>query len=78
MSEFSQHKMNVSEVVLPANTVRQVWFKVEGRETQIRMTVDRSAQAQVKQAIATLSYLDNNGAKPGYIDVRVDQRSFYK
>ena len=42
------------------------------------MTVDRSAQAQVKQAIATLGYLDNNGAKPGYIDVRVDQRSFYK
>lgn len=78
VSEFSQHKMSVSEVILPANTVRQVWFKVEGRETQIRMTVDRSAQAQVKQAIATLSYLDNNGAKPGYIDVRVDQRSFYK
>ena len=78
VSEFSQHKMNVSEVILPANTVRQVWFKTEGRETQIRMTVDRSAQAQVKQAIATLSYLDNNGAKPGYIDVRVDQRSFYK
>ena len=40
VSEFSQHKMNVSEVILPANTVRQVWFKVEGRETQIRMTVD--------------------------------------
>jgi hypothetical protein len=78
VSEFSQHKMNVSEVILPANTVRQVWFKVEGRETQIRMTVDRSAQAQVKQVIATLNYLDNNGAKPGYIDVRVDQRSFYK
>ena len=78
VSEFSQHKMNVSEVILPANTVRQVWFKVEGRETQIRMTVDRSAQAQIKQVIATLNYLDNNGAKPGYIDVRVDQRSFYK
>jgi len=78
VSEFSQHKMNVSEVILPANTVRQVWFKVEGRETQIRMTVDRSAQAQVKQVIATLNYLDNNGAKPGYIDIRVDQRSFYK
>jgi hypothetical protein len=74
VSEFSQYKMNVSEVILPANTVRQVWFKVEGRETQIRMTVDRSAQAQVKQVIATLSYLDNNGAKPGYIDVRVDQK----
>lgn len=78
VSEFSQHKLKVSEAILPANTVRQVWFKIEGREPQIRMTVDRSARSQVKQAIVTLGYLDKNGQSSGYIDVRVDQRSFYK
>ena len=78
VSEFSQHKLKVSEAILPANTVRQVWFKVEGRESQIRMTVDRSARSQVRQAIVTLGYLDKNGQSSGYIDVRVDQRSFYK
>lgn len=78
VSAFAQYKIKVSEATLPASTVRQVWFKVEGRATQVRMTVDRSAQSQVKQAIITLEYLGKAGNTPEYIDVRVDQRSFYK
>ena len=78
MSAFSQHNIKVSEVILPASTVRQVWFKVEGRVTQVRMTVDRAAQSQVKQAVITLEYLGKAGNTPEYIDIRVDQRSFYK
>ena len=78
VSAFAQYKIKVSEATLPASTVRQVWFKVEGRATQVRMTVDRSAQSQVKQAIITLEYLGKTGSAPEYIDVRVDQRSFYK
>ena len=78
VSAFAQYKIKVSEATLPASTVRQVWFKVEGRATQVRMTVDRSAQSQVKQAIIMLEYLGKTGSVPEYIDVRVDQRSFYK
>lgn len=78
VSAFSQHQMSVSEAILPANTIRQAWFKLEGRAPQIRMMVDRSAQAQVKQAVKALEYLEKNGESPEYIDVRVDQRSFYK
>lgn len=78
VSAFAQYKIKVSEATLPVSTVRQVWFKVEGRATQVRMTVDRSAQSQVKQAIIVLEYLGKTGSVPEYIDVRVDQRSFYK
>ena len=78
VSAFAHYKIKVSEATLPASTVRQVWFKVEGRATQVRMTVDRSAQSQVKQAIIVLEYLGKTGSVPEYIDVRVDQRSFYK
>lgn len=78
VSAFAQYKIKVSEATLPASTVRQVWFKVEGRATQVRMTVDRPAQSQVKQAIIVLEYLGKTGSVPEYIDVRVDQRSFYK
>lgn len=78
VSAFAQYKIKVSEATLPASTVRQVWFKVEGRATQVRMTVDRSAQSQVKQAVIALEYLGKTGSVPEYIDVRVDQRSFYK
>lgn len=78
VSAFAQYKIKVSEATLPASTVRQVWFKVEGGAMQVRMTVDRAAQSQVKQAVITLEYLGKAGNTPEYIDVRVDQRSFYK
>ena len=58
--------------------MRQVWFKVDGRDYYIRMTVDRAAEPQVKQAIITIKHLDGQGITPAYIDVRVDQRSFYR
>ncbi len=75
---FSQNNIAVSEAVLPAHTVRQVWFRLEGYPSVIRMTVDREAMAQVKQAVITVHQLSNRGERPSYIDVRVDQRSFYK
>ena len=78
VSAFKKNNMVVNEVVLPENTVRQVMFKLEGRDYPIRMTIDRGADAQVTQAIKTIGYLDGRGISPQYIDVRVDQRTFYK
>lgn len=75
---FSQNDITVSGVILPAHTVRQVWFQLEGYPYIVRMTVDRGAMAQVKQAVITIHQMSNRGERPSYIDVRVDQRSFYK
>lgn len=75
---FSQNDITVSGVILPAHTVRQVWFQLEGYPYIVRMTVDRGAMAQVKQAVVTIHQMSNRGERPSYIDVRVDQRSFYK
>jgi len=75
---FSQNNMTVAEATLPSNTVRQVWFKLNGKPYDIRMVIDRESEAQVKQAIMTMQYLESHQLKPSYIDVRVDQRSFYK
>lgn len=78
VAAFKKEDMVVTETVLPADTVRQVMFQIEGRAYPIRMTIDRGAGAQVAQAVAAIRYIDDNGMTPQYIDVRVDQRVFYK
>lgn len=78
VSAFKKNDMIVSEVILPENTVRQVMFVLEGRNYPIKMTIDRGANAQVAQAIKTIGYLDGRGGSLQYIDVRVNQRTFYK
>lgn len=75
---FHRSELQVTEVILPPDTVRQVEFRAEGLPYAIRMTVDREASVQVEQAIHTKRFIDQRGIAPEYIDVRVDQRVYYR
>lgn len=75
---FDKHGLTVTEAILPPDTVRQVEFRLDGKPYVVRMTIDRTAEAQVEEALKAISFLDGRGSTPSYIDVRVDQRVFYK
>lgn len=75
---LNKHQLPVKEAVLPQGAVRQIAFHIKQRPTTITMTLDRAAQAQVEQAAAALRWLDQRGRRPGYVDVRADQRVFYR
>lgn len=75
---FRDNGLSVTEAALPPSTVRQVNFKLQDRNYIIKMVVDRSASAQVSQALKALKYIDEQGISPEYVDVRVDQRVFYR
>lgn len=77
-AKFEENGTKVSRVVLPEDTVRQVEFGLEGRNSMIRMTVDRGVAEQTNRALKSLSWLDAQGLNPGYIDARVDQKIYYK
>ena len=78
VSQFVKNNLSVSEIVLPQDTVRQVLFLIEGKGYAVKMTVDRAAVAQVEQAIKAMRFIDERRLRPEYLDVRVDQRVFYK
>lgn len=78
VASLSRDNFKVTEVILPADTVRQIWFKVNDSSYYIKMTVDRGADAQVEQAVKTIRSLGNMVNGLSYIDVRVNQRSFYR
>ena len=74
VSQFTKNNLSVSEI----DTVRQVLFLIEGKGYAVKMTVDRAAVAQVEQAIKAMRFIDERRLRPEYLDVRVDQRVFYK
>lgn len=78
VSRFAKANITVTEIVLPQDTVRQVLFLIHDKPYAVKMTVDRAADAQVAQAIKAMRYIDERSLRPEYIDVRVDQRVFYK
>lgn len=78
MTEAGSRGYKVTQVVLPAGTTREVNLQVSGVGATIKMTVDRGAAEQVEDMANTLKYMSAHGIAPGYIDVRVSGRAYYK
>ncbi|MDO4781220.1 MAG: hypothetical protein Q4A34_02425 [Candidatus Saccharibacteria bacterium] len=78
VAQLKQRNLKVTEAVLPPHTVRQLELTVEGLPYRIKMTSERSAKSQVEQAMRTIGFLQSQHRTPQYIDVRVDQRVFYR
>ena len=72
-----QHGLEVTKVVIPGSTTRQVQFELSSK-TRIKLSVDRPAGEQVEDAARAVSHLVGQGVKPGYIDVRISGKAYYQ
>ena len=67
------------KVVIPAGSIRQIDFYLEGYTGYIKMTIDRDTAVSVEDGDRMLRYLKENGIEVfAYIDVRVEERGYYK
>ncbi len=73
-----QNTINVQQVIIPTGTSRQVELRVEGREYPVIMSIDRSAGEQVEDMVRALEFFSRQGKQPGYIDLRVKGKAFYR
>ena len=70
--------LNVERVTIPALTTRQVALTLKGSKTEYKLSVDRSAGQQVEDITRIAKYLARNDLDPGYVDVRISGKAFYK
>lgn len=68
----------VDKVTIPALTTRQVSLTLAGKATEYKLSVDRSAGQQVEDIVRIDKYLVTRNMKPGYVDVRISGKAFYK
>lgn len=68
----------VKEASLPRATTRQIDIKLKDRPYLIKTHIDRDPAATVEDIKRVVGYLDQKKLTPGYIDVRVSGRAFYK
>lgn len=73
----SHDKGKVVEVQIPAST-REIHLKLEGREYVIKTHIDRDPIGQAEDVANALKYFDDKKLKPEYIDVRVENKAYYK
>jgi len=68
----------VTQAVLPPNTTRELDIKFKGSNSYVKLSLDRPAGEQIEDMDRAVKYLASRGLSPGYIDVRVSGKAYYK
>lgn len=79
VAEFKLNGHEVTKVVIPYATTRQMNVQVADKENlDIKMTVDRNVGEQVEDAARMLNFINTGSKNPSYIDVRIKGKAYYK
>jgi len=66
------------KAVLPTDTTRRLDVTYKGVTPVVRFSIDREVGEQVSDMVAALTYAQQNGLRPTYLDVRVAGRAVYR
>lgn len=68
----------VSEIVVPGISSRQIEMRLASRGYPIKLYVEREATFQVEDLVRAVAYFDKRAVSPEYIDVRVEGKAYYR
>lgn len=77
-ADAKEYNLKIDHVVLPFQKAREILVYFDGRKEYYKMTSERGSAVQVEDAERMMRYLDGKGLKPGYVDLRVEGKAYYK
>lgn len=78
IGRMKENGFTVTQIILPANTTRQVQVTVSGATYPIKFSIDRPVGEQAEDAARAIRYLASKAITPQYLDVRVSGRAYYQ
>ncbi len=70
--------LRVTKVTLPTGTSRELYVDIDGQEAYYKVDIDRGAAVTAEDIERMTRYLKERGLHPGYVDVRVEGKAYYK
>lgn len=70
--------VKMTRAVVPAGKTREVDVYLEGRDEYYKCNLDRGTGVTAEDVVRMREYLVANGLTPGYVDVRVEGKAYYK
>ena len=78
-ADFKALDLTPIKAILPAGSIREVDFYLEGHPGRIKMIIDRGSAVSAEDASRVLRYLAENGiTEYEYIDVRIEGKAYWK
>ena len=77
--DFRERGLIISRAVIPAGSIREVDFYLDGHPGFIKTTIDRGTGVTAEDTDRMLRYLAGQGiSEYEYIDVRIDGKAYWK
>ena len=76
--DVAAYGMRIEHVVLPLQKAREIDIYMEGRVEYYKMSLDRSSAVQAEDMHRMTLYLDQKELHPGYVDLRVEGKAYFK
>ena len=76
--DFAELGYTVDRAVVPAGKSREVDVFLKGYDYYIKLSIDRGTAVSAEDASRMIKYLGEHDLKPGYVDVRVKGKGYYK
>jgi hypothetical protein len=73
-----QQGYDVTEVVIPSGTTRQIELHLKGIGYPIKLSIDRGVGEQVEDMARAVKWFSARGQSPQFIDIRVGGKAFYR
>lgn len=68
----------VTKVTLPTGMSRELYVDLEDRPGYFKVNLDRETAVTAEDIDRMVRYLDKNGVVPEYVDVRIEEKAYYK
>ena len=76
--DAKDYNLEIDHVVLPYQKARELDIYFKDRGEYYKMTTERGSAVQMEDAERMIRYLDEKGLHPGYVDLRVEGKAYYK
>lgn len=68
----------MTKVTLPTGMSRELYVDLEGRTEYYKVNLDRETAVTAEDIDRMVRYLEKNGVTPEYVDVRIEEKAYYK
>lgn len=77
--DFRDLGFRVKKVTLPKGMSRELFVDLEGKDgLYFKVSIDRETAVSAEDAVRMLTYLEEHDLHPGYVDVRLAEKAYYK
>ena len=76
--DFQAYGYKVVRAVVPAGKAREIDVYLDGRDEYYKLNIDRGSAVSAEDAVRMIKYLDEHDIHPEYVDVRIEEKAYYK